>query len=245
MCSDTPNDDKRPREISVLLPTYNERANLSSVVKRIDSVLRPLQPRYEIVVIDDDSPDRTYEVAKELADRYPVRVIKRTNEVGLATAVVRGIDESHTDKLIVMDADLQHPPERIPDLLSELETHDLVVASRFVNDDSVSHFGLIRQTMTFVANLLAWLCFPRVRSVSDPQSGFFALRRSVIENIDLDPIGYKILIEIIVRGEYDCVTEVGYEFDERAGGHSNMTMGTIVNYLRHLGRLLITKRIQR
>jgi len=243
MTSTIQTDNNITQQVSVLLPTYNERANLPLVIEQIDDVLSPFVP-YEIIVIDDNSPDRTYEVARELADRYPLRVVRRTTEVGLATAVIRGIEESQADQLIVMDADLQHPPERIPDLLSQLKKHEIVIASRFVNGGSVDHFGLLRQIMTFVANLLAWSCFPRVRSVSDPQSGFFAFRRSVVESVELTPLGYKILVEILVRGKYNTVTEVEYEFDERAGGHSNMTIETIVNYLRHLVRLLNDTKFQ-
>jgi dolichol-phosphate mannosyltransferase len=233
---------EQPTDLSIVLPTYNEAKNLRALVESIDEVLRETAYAYEVVVVDDDSPDRTWAVADELGAEYPVRCVRRTDESGLATAVVRGFREAETDRLVVMDADLQHPPERIPDLIDALADHDIVIGSRFAAGGSVSEFGPIRQLTTLVANWLAWTVLPETRPIGDPQSGFFALDRSVIDGVELRPVGYKILIEILVRGTYEEVEEIGYVFNERGGGESNMTIGTVVNYLRHLARLTLDRR---
>jgi dolichol-phosphate mannosyltransferase len=223
--------------VSIVVPTYNERESLPVLVDRLEELLTETGWTFEIVVVDDDSPDRTWELAESLGTTSPVRVIRRQDESGLATAVVRGMDAATHDVILVMDADLQHPPERVTDILAEIEDFEVVVGSRFVDGGSVGEFSLTRHLMSVVANYLARLCFPSLWSIRDLQSGFFAIRRSVIEGVDLRPVGYKILLELLVRGSWESLTEVGYEFDERIEGASSMTTMTIVNYLRHLLRL--------
>ena len=229
--------DQSTADISVIIPTYNEAKNLPQLVDEIATAFQTTDHRYEVVIVDDDSPDKTWKIAEELGTQYPVRVIRRTKESGLATAVVRGITKSTADKLVVMDGDGQHPPERILDLVNRLNANDIVIGSRFVEEGSVSDFGLIRRCMSWLANILAILCFPTLRSVKDLQSGFFAIRRSVVNDVTLRPIGYKILIEILVRGEYENLTEIGYEFEERKKGDSNISVRTVIKYLHHLIRL--------
>lgn len=222
--------------ISIILPTYNESENIPILVERIDDILEGIQCRYEIIVVDDDSPDRTWETASDLAEYYPLEVVRRRRETGLATAVVRGIEAASGDILCVMDADLQHPPERIPAMLDELaETQSrLIVGSRLAESGSFGEFSPIRRLETWVANRLAKLLFPETWGIGDIQSGFFLCRRQTIEDVDFDPRGYKILIEILVLGEYDSVREVGYEFRERHRGDSNLDIHTVIDYLRHL-----------
>ncbi|MFB6218002.1 MAG: polyprenol monophosphomannose synthase, partial [Halobacteriaceae archaeon] len=173
--------------LSVIVPTYNERENIGPLLERIDATL---DSEYEVVVVDDDSPDGTWEVAREHADEYPVRVVRRREESGLATAVVRGIEEATYDVLVVMDADLQHPPETIPDLLAALEDGaDIAVGSRLVEGGGMPDFGPHRRLISYGANLVARILLREVRGVRDLQSGFFAFRRSVVWGADLAPRG--------------------------------------------------------
>lgn len=220
---------------SIVVPTFNERGNLPELVERIDSILRSKEYDYEIVVVDDDSPDGTWEVATKYSENYPIKVIRRREERGLATAALRGIKESKHDFVAVMDADLQHPPEKIPELISELENGaDIAIGSRYVEGGSEGDFGILRKAISRGADFLARTIFRKVRKVNDIQSGFFAVRKEIIRPSDLDPKGYKILLEILIKANYERVSEVGYEFGDRKAGESKLGFGAVKNYLRHL-----------
>ncbi len=227
--------------ISIIIPTLNERENLPELFQRIDHAMGTESSEYEVVLVDDDSPDRTWEKARELADDYPVNVVHRTEETGLATAILHGLEHARSDVLVVMDADLQHPPETIPRLLERMDDGcDLVVASRFAEGGRMEDFGMFRMMMTRIATLLAKLLFPRIRPVTDVLAGFFAFRRSVIPERPLKPTGYKILLELLVRGDYDRHEEVGFTFATRKAGESKLGLTNTFNFLRHLVRLYFT-----
>lgn len=224
--------------ISVVVPTYNERDNVPQLVERLDQVLAKRKGGYEVLVVDDDSPDRTWEVAEQLGEDYPVRSIRRTDERGLATAVLRGAREARGDVVLVMDADLQHPPAKVPELADAVEDGaDVAVGSRFVEGGGTGDFGPLRRLLSHGADLIARTLFRRARGVEDIQSGFFAFRPHVVEDVDLDPQGYKILLEILVVGDYDDVVEVGYVFGEREHGESNLGFGEMFDYLHHIASL--------
>jgi dolichol-phosphate mannosyltransferase len=221
--------------LSVVVPTYNERENIPVLLDRLASAL---DREYEVLVVDDDSPDETWRVAEQCAESHPVRAIHRTDRQGLATAVLDGIDAAGGDIVVVMDADLQHPPERVPALVAAVEDGaDIAVGSRFVEGGSVGDFGQVRYLVSKGADLLARTLFPAVRGIGDIQSGFFALRPAVVADADLQPTGYKILLEILVCCSYETVVEVGYEFGERNAGESKLGLDTVVDYLRHLWTL--------
>lgn len=224
---------------TIVVPTYNEADNLPALLERIDEALGDRPGGYEVVVVDDNSPDGTWQTAEQLGEDYPVRVIRRRGESGLSTAVIEGFGAAHADHIVVMDADLQHPPERLPDLLDALdEGADMVVGSRHAEEGSMGSFGPFRRLVSWIADAMARTLLPDVRGVTDLQSGFFGLHRSVVEDADLDPIGYKILLEVLVHGDADTVVEVGYTFGERRAGESKLDAGNVVAYLRHLVRLI-------
>lgn len=225
--------------VTVVVPTYNEAANLPPLVEAIDEAMADREGGYEILVVDDDSPDGTWRVAQTLAPVYPVRVVRRREEAGLASAVSEGFRRARSDRLVVMDADLQHPPDRIPALLDALaEGSDVAVGSRHVDGGSMGSFGPLRRAISWGADALARSLLTEVRGVRDLQSGFFALRRSVLEDAHLDPLGYKILLEVLVKGDVEEVVEVPYTFGSRNAGDSKLDAGNVVAYLRHLARLV-------
>lgn len=201
-----------------------------------------------MLVIDDDSPDRTWELAASYADEYPIRAIRRVEDTGLATAVIRGFVEAEYDTVIVMDGDLQHPPERLPDLLAAInDGADIAIGSRFTTGGSPGEFSLIRLITTFVANFLTKILFSELRNLTDIQSGFFAVQRRLTHEASLDPVGYKILLEILVKCNPGQIEEVGYEFRPRGGGQSNMDVSTVLLFLYHLfllKRYRLLKRIR-
>ena len=230
-----------PIKLSLVIPTYNESRNVGELVRQIASVLDACLPgAYEMIVVDDDSPDRTWAVAMEVADRHPaLRVIRRRGEKGLSTAVVRGWQAARGEVLGVIDADLQHPPEVLAKLWAAMARGaDLAVASRHVGGGGVSDWSALRRALSRGAQLLGLCVLPGVVGrVADPMSGYFMVRRSAIADAELSPLGYKILIEVLGRGRIGRIAEVGYVFRERAAGESKVTARLYLQYLRHLLRL--------
>ncbi|MBI3811928.1 MAG: glycosyltransferase family 2 protein [Nitrospirae bacterium] len=230
-----------PPVISLVIPTYNERENIELAIKHAFEVLREGAQPFEVIVVDDDSPDRTWEAAEVLCDDYPgLRVVHRRNERGLARAVVRGWQEARGEILAVMDGDLQHPSETLGRLVKAVQNDgvDIAVASRHVVGGGVSRWNIIRRAVSWSATLMAtWLLPGTIRTIRDPMSGYFALRRSVIEGCRLEPEGYKILLEVLGRGRYRCVEEIPYTFVERKRGGSKLGPRQYGEFIVHLLRL--------
>lgn len=221
------------KALSLIIPTYNEVANVNPLVEKIHSVLTGYD--YEIIFIDDDSEDGTAEAVAELGEKFPVRVVVRKDKKGLASAVVDGIGYAAGDVVGVMDADLQHPPEVIPDLLRALENGaEVVVASRYVKGGGCVGWGLVRRIISRGAVLIAHLFLPGIKTVHDPMSGFAIFKRQVVEGVALTPTGYKILLEILVKGHYQQLVEVPYWFRSRQEGKSKLNIKQQLYYLQHI-----------
>jgi dolichol-phosphate mannosyltransferase len=230
-----------PKLLSVVVPTFNEALNIAELVGRLTQLLdEPFGDRYEIIVVDDDSPDRTWELAQELAAEYPcLRVMRRRTERGLSSAIIRGWQAARGQVLGVIDADLQHPPEITLELYRvAARGADLALASRHLEGGGVSDWSLARRVISRTAQLIGLLILPGVVGrITDPLSGYFMIRRASIEGIELRPIGYKILIEVLARGRFPWIGEVPYVFRERTRGGSKATAKIYLEYLRHLLRL--------
>ena len=228
------------KAISVIIPTYNESDNVTPLVERLHSVLSSYN--YEIVFVDDDSSDGTAERARALSGKYPIKLIVRKDEKGLASAVVRGIKQSSGKTILVMDADLQHPPEVIPDLLKATENGaDIAIASRYIAGGSCQGWTLTRRIISKGGVFLARLLLPSLRKISDPMSGFFVLKRDVVANANLNPTGFKILLEVLIKGQFSRVAEVPYTFKLRQGGKSKLNTRQQIEYLKHLYSLMRQK----
>ncbi len=231
--------------LSLVIPTYQERHNIAELLRLLTIELdRSIPNAYELIVVDDNSPDLTWEVARDLYPKYPhLRVLRRIQERGLATAVVRGWQSAKGQILGVIDADLQHPPEVLGKLWQAIESGaDLAIASRNVEGGGVSEWSLLRRCLSRGAQLLGLLILPEtVGRVTDPMSGYFLLRRETIAGKVLSPIGYKISIEAIGRGDIDKIVEVGYEFQERQTGSSKVTGRQYLEYVQHLLRLRLAR----
>ncbi len=223
-------------ELSLIVPTYCESENIATLIERVHQSLSGYS--YELVVVDDNSPDGTSEIANSLSQQYPVRVITRRNERGLASAVVEGFKQARGDILGVIDADLQHPPEVIPELLETVMSGaDVVIASRYVEGGGSEGWSASRKIISKGSKLLAQALLSSARGIKDPLSGFFLLRREVIDGVELSPTGYKILLEVLVKGKAREIAEVPYIFRVRERGTSNLTSGEGIRYLKHLTRL--------
>lgn len=211
--------------ISIVVPTYNEAATIPHLASRLAAALADRS--WELVVVDDGSPDGTADIAERLAPAIPVRVVRRPGKLGLASAVVDGFAAARGDVLVVMDADLSHPPEVVPRLADALAAGaDLAVGSRYVPGGGVVDWPLRRRVVSRIACLMGNALVP----VRDATSGFFALTRPVIEGVRLNPIGFKIGFEVIARGKHRRVVEIPYTFRDREAGRSKFGGREIVNY---------------
>ena len=237
----TEDTNQTPVKFSLIIPSYNEGDNIHEIVRILSQLLDSAIPgEYELIVVDDDSPDGTWKLAQELTSDYPqLRVMRRETEKGLSTAVIRGWQVAKGQVLGVIDADLQHPPEVLLKLWQEIEQGaDLALASRHVEGGGVSEWSVIRRFLSRGAQMLGLLILPEVISrLSDPMSGYFLVRRKAIVGKSLSPVGYKILIEVAARGRVRWIGEVGYVFRERQAGASKVTWKQYVEYIQHLIRL--------
>lgn len=233
-------EERKDITLSLVIPTYNEGKNVEAIVDQLSSLLDAALPEaYELILVDDDSPDRTWELAQSLTPDYPqLRVMRRQEERGLSTAVIRGWQVAQGEILGVIDGDLQHPPEVLLNLLTAIASADLAVASRNAEGGGVSDWSPARRFLSRGAQTLGLLVLPNVVGrVSDPMSGYFMVRRKAIAEQTLNPLGYKILLEVLGRGQIQTVAEVGYVFQERQEGESKVTWKQYVEYLMHLVRL--------
>jgi dolichol-phosphate mannosyltransferase len=231
---------------SLIVPTLNESRNLEELVGLLTpAIISQVGDSYEIIVVDDDSPDGTWQVAEALAARDPhVIALRRMEERGLATAVVRGWQAARGNLLGVIDADLQHPPEVTARLLEAMQCGpDLAVASREAEGGGTSDWSFVRLLISRGARAMGKLLLPTALGrVSDPMAGFFIIRRAAIQDVVLKPCGYKILLELLVRARAENIVEVGYVFRSRQHGESKATLMVLVDYVRHLLRLRATMR---
>jgi len=223
--------------LSIIVPTYCEAGNLRELATRLFQTLACENYDAELIIVDDNSPDETVALCCELAKSFPIRLHVRTDERGLSSAVLTGLKMARGDVMIVMDADLSHPPESVPELMAALENPatDFVIGSRYVKGGSTEEgWGLLRHLNSRTATLLA---APLTRS-SDPMAGFFGLRRETFEAAkSLNPIGYKIGLELMIKCGCSAVREVPIHFANRKAGTSKLSFREQLNYLWHLAHL--------
>jgi dolichol-phosphate mannosyltransferase len=226
--------------LSIVVPTYNEAGSVTRLAERLHAALSARE--WELVIVDDGSPDGTADVAAALAPGIPVNVVRRGGKAGLASAVVAGFAAARGDVLVVMDADLSHPPETVPALVDAIERGaELAVGSRYVKGGGVEDWPLKRRMVSRAACLMGSLLVP----VRDATSGFFALRRSVIDGVKLNPIGFKIGFEVIARGRYKRAVEVPYTFRDRELGASKFGRREVAQYVVQLGQVARDKVLRR
>ncbi len=221
-------------KVSIIIPTYNEAENIEILIKKLVNVLESINVGFEILVVDDNSPDGTCSIVKQISRRDPrIKCILRINEKGLASAVVEGLRQAKGSYIVVMDADLQHPPEVVPRLLKTIdEGADLAVASRYAEGGGVEGWSKTRLIMSRVGTILVSLLIDEASKTTDPLSGFFAVRRDKIIIDSLKPKGFKILLEILVRHKNLRVVDVPYVFSTRYRGMSKLDAGVITDFLR-------------
>jgi dolichol-phosphate mannosyltransferase len=212
-------------KLSLVLPTYNEAANIAELCSRIINILDRISFDFEIIIVDDNSPDGTWKIVEDLAKKdLRIKLIRRMSSRGLGSAVVSGWEVSRGEILGVMDADLQHPPEILEKMISQITSHqeiDIVIASRYVTGGGVLNRSFWQVFRSRLPIFLGIIFVPEIfKSLKDPMSGYFILRREVIAAKRLEPLGYKILLEVLAMGSYRKVCEVPYIFAIRQGGRT-------------------------
>jgi dolichol-phosphate mannosyltransferase len=229
-------------KLSIVLPTYNESQNIA---RMLDSIADSVSPHIaaEIIVVDDNSPDGTADIAKiharNISDKRKlhVEIIRREGKFGLSSAIVAGLQYATGDLLVVMDGDFSHPPHVIPSIIETLQDSncDIVVASRYIKGGSIIGWPFKRRLMSKGATKIAQ--YGLGIEVKDPVSGFFAFKRDIIDGVKFDAIGYKMLLEILVKTKGARVKEVPYTFTNRSIGKSKLDVGVMYDYLRAVVRL--------
>jgi len=231
-----------PIKFSLIVPTYNEKTSLLELYSKLVCVLSPLSFDFEIIFVDDNSPDMTWRIAEDLAKNDKrVRVIRRMHQRGLASAVISGWVSAQGEILGVIDADLQHPPEVLSEMLGRIlrdNEVDIVIASRYVAGGRVLDQSLWQVIKSRLAILSGLILIPQIfKSVKDPLSGYFILRKKIIEIDQLSPIGYKILLEVLAKCTYKKVVELPFVFTQRERGKSKADWKQCFLSLFHFLRL--------
>ncbi len=235
---------KNPRnaQVSIILSTYNESMNVLGVLRSIGEN-RPGNARTETIVVDDNSPDGTGRMVddyirnvRRLTD-YTVDVVHRKIKKGLSSAILNGIQHASGDIIVVMDSDFSHPPQIIPRMVDLIRQSkfDIVIASRYIPGSAIKNWPIKRKIQSKVAAKIAQKGLG-IRT-EDPMSGFFAFKKSLIRDLKFDAIGYKMLLEILVKARGASIKEIPYTFRDRQFGSSKLDLKVAVDYLKSVWRL--------
>jgi len=229
-------------QVSIIIPTYNESENIINVLKSIGEHL-PEDIATEALVVDDNSPDGTGKIVEDYINdtqngtAYAIEVIHRKSKSGLSSAILDGIQHSTGETIVIMDSDFSHPPKIIPQLIEEIETSecDIVIASRFVPGGAINGWSTKRKLISKTAKEIAKAGLGV--NESDPMSGFFAFKRKILDGIKFDAIGYKMLLEILVKTKGAKVKEIPYTFTDRTRGSSKLDSSTMLDYVKSVWKL--------
>jgi dolichol-phosphate mannosyltransferase len=222
---------------TIVIPTYNEAAGIGKLLDALDATFRDNALDGEIIVVDDNSPDGTGAIVDELSRRLPVRCLHRGGKLGLSSAVIEGWRVARPESIALgaMDADFSHDVAALPNMVAALQSgeYGLAIGSRYVPGGGIANWPARRIITSRVA---CWLARP-LTPVKDVTSGYLLVRRDALEGVALDPIGFKIGLEVIAKARYGKAIEVPYVFTDRVAGESKLNQREIFNYLKQLGRL--------
>lgn len=227
-------------KFSLVVPTYNEAGGIERLIITLDEIFKTNNLDGEIIVVDDNSPDGTGAIVDRLAQSYPVRCLHRPGKMGLSSGVIDGwaFARPESEAVGAMDADFSHDAKIVPRMVKALEDgYGLAIGSRYVPGGGIENWPLKRKVTSLVAIALAKPLTP----VRDITSGFFLIKRDALSGVKLDPIGFKIGLEVIAKAHYGRVIEIPYVFTDRIVGESKLNQKEIVNYLRQLGRIYALK----
>jgi dolichol-phosphate mannosyltransferase len=224
---------------TIVIPTYNEAGGIEKLLRTLDEAFRTHGLDGEIVVVDDNSPDGTGAIVDRLARELPVRALHRPGKMGLSSGVIDGWKLARPESMALgaMDADFSHDVRALPEMVEAVESgrYGLAVGSRYVRGGGIANWPKRRIVTSRIA---CWLARP-LTGVKDVTSGYFLVRREALDGITLDPIGFKIGLEVIVKGKYGKVLEVPYVFTDRIVGESKLNQNEVFNYLKQLRKLYL------
>ena len=220
-------------DLTVIIPTFKEEANIRNIVTEVDAVFKRTGTHGEILIVDDNSPDGTVAIVNDMKKTMPnVKILVRTADHGLSQSVADGFLHASSDIFVVIDADLSHPPALIPKMYEEIKAgNDVVIGSRYMDGGGIRKWPLKRRIISLGATFLGRLLFP---DITDPVSGFFAVRKSVVTPAQLKPRGYKILLEVLGKGIWEHDKEIPFEFIDREIGSSKLKIKTIFEYAQQV-----------
>jgi len=225
-------------DLTVIIPTYNEEANIRNIVMAVDAVFHEHALHGQILVVDDRSTDATIGIVTGLKRTMDnVGLLVRETDHGLSQSVADGFIHASSEIFIVIDADFSHPPVLIPRMYDEIRSgNDVVIGSRYMEGGGIKQWPLKRRIISFGATFLGRLLFP---DITDPVSGFFGIRKTVLEGAALKPRGYKILLEVLGKGTWERHVEIPFEFVDREAGSSKLRIKTILDYARQVTDITI------
>jgi dolichol-phosphate mannosyltransferase len=231
-----------PAALSIVVPTYNERERVADLVHALFRAYAAAGIDGELVIVDDNSPDGTGQIADDLARQYRITVLHRAGKLGLGTAVVSGFQAASAPVVGVIDADLSHPPDLPPRMLAVMHrtAADVVIGSRYIPGGGTRNWPLSRRIMSRLACLAA----RPLTAVADATSGLFLIRRDLAREVRISAGGFKICLELLVRGRPGAVVEVPYVFSDRAAGESKMNAKEALGYVTQLRDLWRFQRSQ-
>jgi dolichol-phosphate mannosyltransferase len=221
---------------SMVIPTYNEAGGIERLLRAIDAVCTSHHLDVEVIVVDDNSPDGTGAIVDRLAAELPVRCLHRPGKLGLSSGVIDGwkVARPESKALGAMDADFSHDVAILPKMIAALESgYGLAIGSRYVSGGGITNWPARRIITSRVACALA----RPLTNVKDITSGYFLVRREALQNVRLDPIGFKIGLEVIAKAHYGNAVEIPYVFTDRVAGQSKLNNREIFNYLKQLRKL--------
>jgi dolichol-phosphate mannosyltransferase len=229
--------------LALVIPTLNEEGNIGRIIGRVRTVLDDARIPFEIIVVDDDSRDRTAKIVNAIAgEDQRVRLVVRKGERGLSGAILDGWRHSHSSVLGVIDADMQHPPELLPKLFAAIVAgRDLAIGSRYVPGGGIGDWNAVRSMLSSAAVWATWPLQKRGARANDPMSGYFMVRRSCVEQVAFQRAGFKLLLDVLIRSHIQSVEEVPFEFGLRTEGESKASFKVGIDYARLLVRLYARK----
>ena len=225
-------------DLTVIIPTFNEEANIRNIVMAVDAVFHEHSLHGQVLVVDDNSPDGTIGIVHELMrTNGNVSLLVRERDHGLSQSVADGFSHAGSEVFVVIDADFSHPPVLIPRMYDEIRKgNDIVIGSRYMEGGGIKKWPLKRRAISLGATFLGRLLFP---DITDPVSGFFAVKKQVVEKAPLKPRGYKILLEVLGKGSWKTVREIPFEFVDRQTGASKLKLKTLSDYALQIADIAV------
>ena len=232
-------------DVAVIIPTFNEEGNIEEMIYAVDNVCREKQINETILVVDDNSPDNTQDIVKDVMSKFPnVDILVRYENHGLSQSIFDGFMKTSCRYALVIDADFTHPPEKIPEIYYHLKSgkYDLVMGSKFLKGSKMENWPPLRSVMSYMSGYISRILFP---SVTDPGSGFFGIDKKILEGCTFKPRGFRMAFEILGKGNWTSVVEIPETLRDRTEGKSKLSIKIILIFFSQFAELAVYNLIKR